>query len=199
MELDEYKTMNKEELSIKGSETGDGVEPLQNLISEMKEKDKQERKALLYLVIMFFVFVTIYLAQLGRQTGVMQAGYAILASGFILALLYFYLKFRNYAKISYSEPVLLFLKAAERRYAYWTIQDLLVAFPLTIFMGIGGGLIVFSSFNKYFPESPLPLMIYCLIYFTAIFIGFWAGRKQWEKAKRPLYEKIRQLRKEFGG
>jgi hypothetical protein len=164
----------------------------------MKEKDGQERKALLGLVVMFFIFVTIYIAQLNRQAGIMKAGYAFLAGGFVLSLLYFYQKYQSNKKISYTEPVVSFLKAAESRYALWTTKELLISIPLVAILGFGGGLVVYGSFDKYFPGSPVPVIIFCLVYGAAIFIGFLAGKKQWEKSKKPVYEKIRQLRKEFG-
>jgi hypothetical protein len=198
MELDDYKKTGKEAASAGGIAAGDGTGSLQGLIGDLKERDKQDRKALLLLISMFFIFVTIYLAQFGRQEGIMKAAYALLAGGFVLSLLHFYLKFRSYKKISYTEPVIRFLRAAERRYAYWTLSDILVSVPLITVMGIGGGMIVYHSFNKYFPGSPLPLIIFCLVYAAAIFVGFLAGKKQWEKSKKPLYDKIRQLRKEFG-
>jgi hypothetical protein len=198
MELDEYKKTVPDEMAYQEMDPEVFSAIFHNLTEEMKEKDRQDRRALLYLMIFFIAFSVIYLALMNRQEGVMRTGYTLLAGGFILTLLHFFLKFRKYKKINYSEPVFRFLRSAEQRYAYWPLLEILIDIPLITMMGIGGGLIVYGSFQKYFPGSPVPVVVYCLILIAACITGYLAGKKQWERSKRPLYEKIRQMRREFG-
>jgi hypothetical protein len=174
------------------------VETLDALIGELKEHDQQDRKALRYIMIMFCALFTVYIAGMNLQKGIMKDGYALLAGGFALSLVFFLLKFLRQRRISYTDPVLVFLKNAEVRYTFWPLTEMIVSVPLLLLMGFGGGVIVYGSMNKYFPGSPAPLVIYAIIYLAAIGVGSWAARKLWVKNKKPVFDKIRRLRQEFG-
>jgi hypothetical protein len=193
MELDDFKSAGKADTIDEKNMKGVKTDPLQELIDDMKEKDKQDRKALLYLIILFCVFVVIYLSGMNLQKGDMRAGYTLLAGGFGLSLLFFLVKFLKQKKIDYTAPTLV----AERRYAYLTWQEMVITFPLLVLMGWGGGIIVTSSFEKHYPGSIIPGLIFIVVYLAATGVGYWAGKKQWEKSKRAIYEKIRRMRHEF--
>jgi positive regulator of sigma E activity len=198
MELDDFKTDRKTETIDEKIMKGVKADSLQELIDEMKERDKQENKVLLYIILVFGLFVVLYLSGMNVQKGAMRAGYAMLAGGFGLSLLFFLIKFLKQKKTDYTAPTLVFLRDAERRYAYWTWQELVISCPLLVLMGWGGDIIVTSSFEKYFPGSIFPGLIFIVVYIVATAIGYWAGKRQWEKSKRAIYEKIRRMRQEFG-
>jgi hypothetical protein len=198
MELDDFKPGKKSETPEEKNREGVSSNPLQGLIGEMKEKDNRERQALLYLIVLFGLFVVLYLSGMNLQRGDMREGYSLLAGGFVLSLLFFLFKYLKQKKIDYTAPTLVFLKDAERRYAYWTWQDLVISCPLLVLMGWGGGIIVTCSFEKYYPGSIVPVIIFIVVYLIAVAVGFWAGKKQWEKSKRAIYEKVRRMRQEFG-
>ncbi len=196
MELDDYKNRNWEPGMMAGENPRDQVS-LQPLIEELKEKDAQDRKAIRYLVMMFSVFLAIYAGGLGRYQGLMQAGYAFLAGGFLLTLIYFGVKLWMRRKIDYSESTAVFLRKAQQRHTYLPWPELLISTGLILVMGAGGGMIVFVSFEKYFPGSWIPLAVYVAVFLAATAIGHFSGKKIWNKNKRPLFEKIRALREEF--
>jgi hypothetical protein len=197
MELDDFKPAGKADTIDVKNMKDVKVDPLQELIAEMKEKDKQENKVLLGIILVFGLFVVLYLSGMKLQKGAMQAGYAMLAGGFGLSLLFFLFKFLKQKKTDYTAPTLVFLREAERRYAYWTWQELVISGPLLVLMGWGGSIIVTSSFEKYYPGSILPGLIFIMVYIVATGVGYWAGKMQWDKSKRTIYKKIRRMKDDF--
>jgi hypothetical protein len=121
----------------------------------------------------------------------------MLGGSFSLLIAYFLTKYLRMRNIDYSVPVARFLQDAEKRYRYWTVTDFMVSVPMLILMCAGGGLIVYGSFQKYFPGSYLPLIIYLIVFGAALSVGSWAGRKQWKNQYGSTYEKIVKLKREF--
>jgi hypothetical protein len=197
MELDDYKKTGKAYISPDSNTLNVQGDPIQSLIDEMKAKDKQENKVLLYLIILFGLFAVLYLSGMTLQKGAMREGYALLAGGFVLSLLFFLIKFLKQKRIDYTAPILVFLRDAERRYSYWTWQELVISFPLLVLMGWGGSIIVTRSFEKYYPGSIVPCLIFIGVYIVATGVGYWVGKMQWEKSKRAIYKNIRRMKDDF--
>jgi hypothetical protein len=199
MELDDFKHIEKMNAPSPETMPVSSKLPIQSLVEEVKTHDAALLKALLIMMISFGALGIVYLTSISRNTGLMKTGYVLLGSGFLLMEIYFFTKYRIRKKTDYAAPALEFLRQAEQRYAFWSPSDLLVSLPLLLAMGLGGGLIVYASFQKYFPGSIIPSIIYILIFCAAVAVGSWAGRKQWVQNNKPIYEKIRKMREEFEG
>lgn len=180
-------------------EQNTGNDPLQRLIRDLQEKDRDDTKALRILTVVFAMFVVIYLGAMTRQSGLMREGYAIMTGGFLLSMLFFLFRLRNRSRIDYSAPVIQFLRCAERRHAFLNWQEWIVSVPLILMMGTGGGIVVYTSMEKYFPGSSVPLVIYGIVLLTATLIGYFAGWSRWKRHKQEIYKRIRAMREEFGG
>jgi hypothetical protein len=199
MELDDFKHTESVQSPSPDPLPAAGHDQLQSLVEEVKTQDATLMKALLIMLISFGALGLIYLTSISRNTGLMKTGYILLGGGFFLLEVYFFTKYRIRKKIDYAAPALEFLRKAEKRYTFWSLPDLLVSLPLLLSMGLGGGLIVYASFQKYFPGSFVPTIIYILIFCAAVAVGSYAGRKQWVQNNKPICEKIRQMREEFEG
>ena len=174
-----------------------GADALAALIAELRNRDAADRRALLYIIGGFAMFTCIYSALLGTKTVEMRTGYALLVGGFIYSLGYFGVRYLLHRRIDYAAPTLLFLKRALRRYTYWPWQDILAVTPSAVAMGLGGMMIVESSFRKYFPGSVWPVVIFWAVFASAFIVGHFAGKSQWRKEKQPYYERIRGMVEEF--
>lgn len=195
MELDDFKNTSPQ--TPEGMPHDATADPLGRLIRDMKQRDQLDTRAMYLMVALFFTFVVIYSSILARKSGILQGGYALLVGGFLYSLVFFLVRLRSLKKINYAAPVREFLRRAERRYAYWPWQDILTVIPATVAMAIGGGLIVDGSFQKYFPGSVVPVLIYAAVFVAALGIGHFSGKKMWLRDRKELYERIRALRAEF--
>jgi hypothetical protein len=174
------------------------VDVQDSLIGQLKDADSRDRKSLVFTLIISGLFIMIYGTSIARNSGVMLMGYQFLAGGFVLIFLYILIRYFQHKKIDYSEPVILFLQKAEKRYRYFRFSEVIIAIPLLIFIGTGGGLIVYDSFKKYFPGSYIPIALYLLIFISAVSVGLWASRRKWVNEKKRILNNIRLVLSEFG-
>lgn len=197
MELDEFKNLSRPGISLNHGLVTGPADSMDALISEIKSKDLERKKAVRIIIISFVVLAVIYITSVSGNKGLMRLGYLMLGGSFSLLIAYFLTKYLRMSKIDYAAPVARFLKDAEMRYRYWTLTDFIVSVPMLIVLCAGGGLIVYGSFQKYFPGSYIPLIIYLIVFGAALLVGSWAGRKQWKKQYGTIYEKIVKLKGEF--
>jgi len=198
MELEDFKNIGKNEKTPEmtgGKTTHDNMK---TVIEDLKASDAKEQKKIFSFIIIFFVFVTVYFASFNMQKGDMKSGFGILVLGFVLILGFMFWKYLAYKKIDYTAPSIIFLKKASQRYRFMPVSELIISVPLLMILVTGGAIIVYSSFNRYFPGSYIPLIIYFIIMASAVVVGFWASYKNWKRDKGPVLEKIRQMQQEFG-
>jgi hypothetical protein len=198
MELDDFKNIGKSQKTPEFTGDKSNTEPMETFINELKLQDEKQRKSLLALVGIFAMFVAVYSGTFSLQKGDMKAGYALLVFGFVLVLGYMFRKFRQIIKVDYTAPATVFLQKAEQRYRFMTLTDWVITLPLLALFITGGSLIVHASFTKYFGDSIIPVVVYLFIMALAVGIGFWAGRKNWNKHYEATLEKIREMKREFG-
>jgi hypothetical protein len=144
------------------------------------------------------MFVVIYSSALARHDGTMRDGYAMLVLGFALTLFYLFWRYRKIRNIDYSAPSVRFLREAGQRHRFMRPVDWIITIPMLLLFITGGGIIVYTSFFKYFGSSPWPLAIYSVVMAAAVMTGFWSGIKIWKRDKRGILEKIRIMREQFG-
>jgi len=76
--------------------------------------------------------------------------------------------------------------------------DGVITIPMLILFIIGGSVVVHSTFNRYFGDSIIPLVIYLGIMAAAFAIGFWASYKGWKNDKGWMLKKIREMKRNSG-
>lgn len=197
MELDEFKNLSRPGKLSNQEAVTRPADTMEALISEIKSKDLERKKAVRIIIMSFVALAVIYITSVSWNKGLMQLGYLMLGGSFSLLIAYSLTKYLRMSKIDYAAPVARFLKDAEMRYRYWTLTDFIVSVPMLIVLCAGGGLIVYGSFQKYFPGSYVPLIIYLIVFGAALMVGLWAGRKQWKNQYGTIYDKIVNLKKEF--
>jgi hypothetical protein len=198
MELDDFKNIGKNEKTPVLTGEKKPSDNMNTFIEDLKASDAKEQKKIFSFIIIFFVFVTVYFASFNMQKGDMKSGFGILVLGFVLILGFMFRKYLAYKKIDYTAPSTTFLKKASQRYMFMPPADLIISILLLIILVTGGAIIVYSSFNRYFPGSYIPLIIYFIIMASAVVVGFWSSYKNWKRDKGPVLEKIRQMQQEFG-
>jgi hypothetical protein len=197
MELDDLKSIEKAP-GLTGRE-GSPVSPqgLDGLIEELKAADAKGRKTIVQFSVFIITMFVIYITVATSRDGGSGLGYRILAGGFFLILLYFYWLYRMLRKIDYAEPVMKFLKKAERRYSFMNPTDWFIVGPLLAILGTGGGFIVHYTFLKYFDNVTIPLAIYITFFISVVLFGFWASKKNWKKDKGEILNRIKKMRLEL--
>ena len=75
----------------------------------------------------------------------------------------------------------------------------MITIPLLFLFITCGGIVVFTIFNKYFGDSPVPLAVYLGIMALAIDVGFRSSYKIWQNEKCGILDRIREMKGEFGG
>jgi hypothetical protein len=198
MELDDFKNIGKNEKAPAMTGEKTTSDNMKTFIEDLKANDAKEQKKIFSFIIIFFVFVTVYFASFNIQKGDMKSGFGILVLGFVLILGFMFWKYMAYKKIDYTAPSTIFLKKASQRYRFMPVSELIISGPLLMILVTGGAIIVYSSFNRYFPGSYIPLIIYFIIMASAVIVGFWSSFKHWKRDKKPILGKIRQMQREFG-
>jgi hypothetical protein len=198
MELDDFK--NKDKIQSTPEFTGEGtnMQPMETLIEELKALDNKERKKAGIFIIIFSMFVAVYSSTATLHQGGMKTGFSLLVLGFILVLGYIFWRYRRIKNVDYSAPTTVFLSDAEQRCRFMGPLDWVITIPMIILFIIGGSVVVHSTFNRYFGDSIIPLVIYLGIMAAAIAIGFRASYKDWKNDKGWMLKKIREMKREFG-
>lgn len=197
MELDEFKNLSDSGISAEQKPLPDPQSSMDDLIRELKVKDQERKKAMRILLMSFTALAVIYITSVARNEGFARLGYLMLGGSFSILIVYFSTKYFRMRKIDYSAPIISFLRDAKKRYKYWSLSDFIVSVPMLLVLCTGGGLIVYASFQKYFPGSVVPMIIYLTIFASALSVGSWAGRKQWKKQYSRTYGQIVRLIAEF--
>jgi hypothetical protein len=194
MELDDFK---KDATPGSANGTNGNGSKLNSFIEELKAQDAVIRKKRGFMVAIYSMLFVVYAGTFSLQKDGMKLGYSLLVLGFCLILGYFFYRFLQLNKIDYTAPVNVFLRKAEKRYAYMTLTDWIIIIPILLILGAGGLLVVWFSFGKYVTDPYWAAGIYLVVFFAAVGIGFWASPKQWEKDNGDLYRKIRAMKGEF--
>lgn len=198
MELDDFKNIKAGNIPEYKVETTNTSNTMETLISELKSQDEKERKTIRTFIIIFGMFVVIYSSSFALQQGEMKTGFSLIVLGFLLALAYFFWRFRWFSAVDYAAPTTVFLKDAEQRYKYMTTPDWLITVPLIALFVAGGGIVVGASFSRYFDSIVIPVFVYLGIMVLAVSVGFWAGYKNWVRYKGGMLDKIRKMKRDFG-
>jgi hypothetical protein len=128
----------------------------------------------------------------------MKTGFSLLVVGFITVLGYSFWRYQRIKNVDYTAPSTVFLRDAEQRYRFMTPVDWLITVPMLILFITSGGIVVHSTFIRYFGDSLIPLFIYLGFMVMVVAFGFWASYKDWEKDKGWMLRKIRETQKSFG-
>ena len=199
MELDDFKkTGEAGDMPEEKKENNEKIN-MDSFIDKLKARDQKDRKQVFSFMIIMVMFIIIYSGSQALQKEEIKSGYGILIFGFSLILLYLFRKLIRNKKIDYSAPTITFLQEAEKRYRFLPVADLLITIPLLALLITGGGMIVKSTFMRYFPGSNLPLIIYLVFMAGVIAFGFWASYRNWLRDKGEILQEIRELKKEFEG
>lgn len=193
MNLDDFKSLTKGVTAPASASSGDAN--LRSFIAELRARDQRERHRLLGMALIFFS-VGVVVAASGKAY---WPGTCLTGVGIILVAGYMRLKGRWFGRVDYTAPAQEFLAAAAKRYRFWPAEDIVVALPLLLILGVGGGLTVWQIALRYLGQNGtfLALSGYVAFFAGVCVFGWIAGRKQWRRESAALLAEIERRQREL--
>lgn len=174
-----------------------------NLIGALKLQDARDKKTLRRTAIFLAVagafylgiFVLTWFAPPDNSPGLHRVILGVIALVFLSIGIYSRRKSSVLSGIDYAQPVGSFLVAAEERYRFFRVKDLLFTISYLIILTVTCTMGVMNGFERYFPSvDPAIVLLICCIFFPLVWVGaFLFGWREWKRRKEPLLREIRKL------
>lgn len=166
-----------------------------NLLETIKKEDanskKQSKRFYIITSIAAVVYVLMFIVNPDPDLTLMirLAGSCYVLASLILAIL-FWKKHNQLKKTWFLESPKIFLEEARKRFKFWNKKQLwLIVVVLLV------NLATLVSVSKYFEylNNLSGIIIFQLIYFSLLGFGFFMGKKEWKKNKKPILLKIEKM------
>lgn len=193
MELDDFKKRDDQNMKVGIADNDSINHRIDDMIDLFRSHEKNQRRKVLSKMVFILSLATIYIAIMSSQNGITQLGYFILGMSFFVAVLYLWFRSRPLSPKSYSLPHKQFVEIAVRKLSYFNIIDYIILIPLLGFIGTGGGIVFISRLSRYTGTSILLIIIWVLFFISLCVLGFWAGKKQWQKDYGDLYDRLMKM------
>jgi hypothetical protein len=190
MELDDFKKKDKKNREF-GTVDNHRIDDMINLF---RMYEKNQRKKVLYIVILNFSLATVYIGIMASQKGIAALGYLILGMGCIGAVLYLLLRYRPLSAESYSLAMREFVERAERKVSYFNTIDYFILLPLLGILGAGGGIVFITRLLRYTDNISILIIIWVLFFVSLCIFGFWAGKKNWQKEYGDIHSRLMRMK-----
>lgn len=190
MDIDEFKTTNQEADYNK-------EEVFSKLKMAVDENSKKQRRKGMVFAVVLVVLASLYVVSITGGEKNFNTGIYLVAGGFFLGALYLYFKSRLISGSLYSLSSRDFFETAYKRLQYMRAIDIVIILPLIILLGTGGGMILISRLLNYTDNKSFLILIWIVFYTALCAFGLIAGKKNWEKEHRDLFNEIKKLRQSF--
>jgi len=190
MELDDFKKKDRQNREF-GTADNHRIDDMINLF---RSYEKNQRKKVLYIMVLNLSLAAIYTAIMTSQNGITQLGYFILGMSCFGAVMYLWFRYRPLSPKIYSLPLGEFVERAVRKVSYFNTIDYIILIPLLGFIGTGGGLVFISRLSRYTDNRTLLIIIWVLFFISLCVFGFWAGRKNWKKEHGDIHGRIVKMK-----
>ncbi|HBC80069.1 MAG TPA: hypothetical protein DCZ51_15660 [Bacteroidales bacterium] len=194
MELDDFKKKDKKNMDFTKVDDNSTSDRIDDMINLFRSHEKNQRKKVLNIIVFILSLATIYIAIMSSQNGIAQLGYFILGMSLFVAVLYLWFRYRPLSPKSYSLPHKQFVEIAVRKLSYFNTIDYIILIPLLGFIGTGGGIVFISRLSRYTGTNILLIIIWVLFFISLCVIGFWAGKKNWQKEYGEIHKKIVEMK-----
>jgi hypothetical protein len=194
MELDDFKKKDRHKKDFTITDDKSINERIDSMIDLFRSYEKNQRKKVLYIVILNFSLAVVYLSGMAYQKGLTALGYFILGMGCFGAVLYILVRYRPLSPKCYSLPLKEFVERAERKVSYLNTIDYFILIPLLGLLGIGGGLVFTTRLLRYTDNSSLLIIIWVLFFVSLCIFGFWAGKKNWQKEYGDIHSRLMKMK-----
>jgi len=190
MELDDFKKKDRQNREF-GTADNHRIDDMINLF---RSYEKNQRKKVLYIMVLILSLAIIYTAIMTSQKGITQLGYFILVMSFFGAVLYLWFRYRPLSPKSYSLPLREFVERAGRKVSYFTTIDYIILLPILSFIGTGGGMVFITRLLRYTDNITLLIIIWVLFFISLCIFGFWAGKKNWQKEYGDIHSRLMKMK-----
>jgi hypothetical protein len=188
MNLDDFKSIHKQQNAPPGGPSGDAR--IGSFIAELRQHDSNQRRKALLLA-GGQVSLGVCLLAIGGEG---RPGTTLIGAGSLFVALYSGLRAYGFGRVDYAAPTRQFLADAARRYQFWRLEDTLIAIPILLTLGLGGGITVWLAADKYLSPSGLMLAMtaYTLFFLGTCVFGWIASRGNWRREHATTVAEIRR-------
>ena len=202
MEIDDLKERYRQVAAPGGGDRPQGDHALNGLIDRLKALDAADLRILRRSFVFFAVagvfylalFVLTFIAPPDDRPEYHRVVLGLIA--FALTLIGFRIrqKVRELTAVDYGEPVLEFLRKAERRIRFVRVEDLVYVIPLSLVLAVAATLGFMAAAERYFPslDRIVAVEIMAVIVAWGAAVGWMMRRKQWRQ-RLPVVEEARRL------
>lgn len=167
----------------------------QGLLEVIKREDaksrKQSKRFYLITSITALVYVLVFIVNPDPDLTLANriAGGCFIVAAVILALL-FRKKHKQLEKISYLSSPKTFLEHAKKRFQFWNLKQLWLV-VIIILVDVAS----IISLSNYFDllSQTKGIILYQLLFLGMLVFGFFMGKREWEKHKKPTFAKIEEM------
>ena len=162
-----------------------------NKLSErIREMEVQRKKELLFYCFLLVFMAVLYIYGGQEKEGI---GLRIISIGFALGAVLLFIRLRMLNNHHFLLPMAQFLAVAGKRLQYLTASEFWFILPITMILGIGGGIHFIYRLMHYTQQFWMLLGIWVIFYIALCIWGYYAGRKQWNKKYGKLHQDIQKF------
>lgn len=173
------------------TETNEAMGLLEIVKKEDAKSKKQSKRFFLVTAIATVVYIFIFIVNPDPELSINTrlAGSCFIVAFLILAVL-FREKHNRLKKSLYLVSLKEFLEGAKKRFQFWNPKQLwLIAVVLLV--DVAGMFSISKYFDHFGPFSGI--IVYQVLYFGFLAFGFFMGRRDWAKNKKPILTKIEKM------
>ncbi|HAP36260.1 MAG TPA: hypothetical protein DCQ28_10070 [Bacteroidetes bacterium] len=110
-----------------------------------------------------------------------------------------YLQIKKLGTIDYTEPVILFLRNAVKRYRFISLPYFLFSIVASSILALAASVYFNDVLMRYFDVSDTSVGIIISFAFVALVyvFGYYATKSEWKKSKAAIFEEIKKMQKEL--
>ena len=164
---------------------------LEIIKNEDAKSKKQSKRFYIITSITSLVYVLIFIVNPDPELTIKNrlAGSCFIFASLILAVL-FWKKHSQIKKTWYASSSKIFLKEAKKRFQFWNRKQLWLI-VVVILVDIAS----MFSLSDYFETlgHTRGIIIYQFVFFGLLIFGFIMGNKEWQRNKKPIFNKIEEM------
>jgi hypothetical protein len=190
---EKYKSIKSpvETQSLSRSESNETNSLLEIIKKEDSKSKKQSKRFYIITSITTIVYVLIFIINPDPELTIKTrlAGSCFIFASLILAVL-FWKKHSQIKETWYTSSPKIFLEEAKKRFQFWNRKQLWLIVVIVLV-----DVASMFSLSNYFESlgHTKGIIIYQLLFLSLMIFGFFMGKKEWQKNKKPIFTKIEEM------
>lgn len=161
------------------------------IIKEDSKSRKQSKRFYIITSVTAVIYILIFIVNPDPDLTILNrlAGTCFIVASIILAVL-FRDKHKQIKKTWYISSPKVFLEEAQKRFQFWNRKQLWLI--LVILLVDIASMLSLSNYFEYLGHTN-GIILYQSVFAGLILFGFYMGRKEWQRTKKPIYTKIEEM------